>query len=132
MFADAEGNIAYFHANYVPIRDTRFDWTEPVDGNDPATAWQGLHAVDDSPLVVNPASGWTYCTNNWPYSAAGSDSPRQSDYPAYMDGGSENYRGIHAIMLLDAGDRIVIHPGRVLEVADDLSARVQCQYESVA
>ena len=44
--------------------------------------------------------GWTYCTNNWPYSAAGVNSPRQSDYPEYMDTGSENFRGDHAIMVL--------------------------------
>ncbi|NNK62436.1 MAG: acylase [Gemmatimonadetes bacterium] len=104
IFADAEGNIAYFHANYVPIRDTGYDWTAPVDGNEPATAWQGLHSVDDSPLVVNPASGWVMCTNNWPYSAAGVDdpaTPRAADFPAYMDRYGENARGIHAIEVLD-------------------------------
>jgi acyl-homoserine-lactone acylase len=51
--------------------------------------------------VVNPASGWTYNTNNWPYTAAGPDSPRREDYPPYMDAGSENFRGVHAIMLLE-------------------------------
>lgn len=103
LFADAEGTIAYFHANHVPIRDTAFDWTAPVDGNDPATAYQGLHSIDDSPLVVNPASGWVMCTNNWPYSAAGPDdpsTPRAEDYPAYMDRYGENARGIHAIEVL--------------------------------
>ena len=104
LFADAEGNVAYFHANFVPIRDTRFDWSQPVDGNDPATAWQGLHSVDDSPLVVNPSNGWIQNTNNWPYTAAGvdaPDSPRQSDFPAYMDRYSENARGVHAIRVLE-------------------------------
>ena len=32
VFADSEGNIAYFHANFIPKRDTRFDFTKPVDG----------------------------------------------------------------------------------------------------
>ena len=41
IFADADGNIAYFHGNFIPRRDTRFDWTKPVDGSDPATEWQG-------------------------------------------------------------------------------------------
>ena len=31
------GNIAYFHSNYIPRRDTSFDWTKPVDGSNPAT-----------------------------------------------------------------------------------------------
>jgi len=100
IFADAKGNIAYFHANFVPKRDTRFDWRRPVDGSNPATEWRGLHSIDDSPLVVNPASGWLYNTNNWPYSAAGANSPKKADYPDYMESGGENARGVHAIRVL--------------------------------
>src|SRR2546429_3279355 len=29
IFADADGNIAYLHANFIPRRDPRFDWTKP-------------------------------------------------------------------------------------------------------
>jgi len=101
LFADAEGNIAYFHSNFVPVREIRFDYGRPVDGSDPATDWKGVHSFEESPNVINPQSGWAYCTNNWPYSAAGPDSPRQADYPPYMDAGSENFRGVHAIMLLE-------------------------------
>ncbi len=100
LFADAEGNFAYLHSNFVPRRDTTFNWTRPVDGSNPATDWKGVHAVSESPNVINPKSGWAYNTNNFPYSAAGPDSPKQSDYPKYMDAGSENPRGIHAIRLL--------------------------------
>jgi len=102
IFADAEGNIAYFHANFVPRRDPKLDWSRPVEGSDPATEWQGLHTIDESPLVVNPPGGWLYNTNNWPYSAAGASSPRQSDFPKYMDENSENARGLHAIRVLTA------------------------------
>jgi len=100
LFADAEGNVAYLHSNFVPRRDTSFNWSRPVDGSNPATDWKGVHAVNESPNVINPKSGWAYNTNNFPYSAAGPDSPKQSDYPRYMDAGSENARGIHAIRLL--------------------------------
>jgi len=102
IFADADGNIAYFHANFVPRRDPRFDWRKPVDGSDPATEWRGIHSVDESPLVVNPPNGWLYNTNNWPYSAAGPDSPKRDRFPAYMDSYEENPRGIHAIRVLQA------------------------------
>ncbi|MBI2536937.1 MAG: acylase [Gemmatimonadetes bacterium] len=101
VFADAEGNIAYFHANFVPKRDPRFDWTRPVDGSNPATEWRGLHSIDESPNVLNPANGWIQNTNNWPYSAAGANSPKRADYPAYMERGGENARGIHAIRVLE-------------------------------
>ncbi len=101
IFADAEGNIAYFHANFVPKRDPKFDWSRPVDGSNPATEWGGVHTIDESPLVHNPASGWLYNTNNWPYSASGAGSPKKSDYPTYMERGGENPRGIHAIRVLE-------------------------------
>ncbi len=101
LYADADGNIAYFHSNFIPRRDPKFDWTKPVDGANPATEWNGLHSFEESPNAVNPPNGWVYNTNNYPFSAAGANSPRQKDYPAYVDSGSENPRGVHAIRVLD-------------------------------
>ena len=100
LYADASGNFAYFHSNFVPRRDTSFDWRRPVDGSNPATEWKGLHSFDESPNVVNPPNGWVYNTNNYPYSAADQFSPKKESFPAYMDAGSENPRGVHAIMVL--------------------------------
>ncbi|MEO8619691.1 MAG: acylase [bacterium] len=100
IFADADGDIAYFHANFIPKRDTKFDWTRPVDGSNPATEWKGVHSVEEGPLLKNPASGWLYNTNNWPFSAAGASSPKKENYPSYMETGSENARGVHAIRVL--------------------------------
>jgi acyl-homoserine-lactone acylase len=100
LFADAKGNVAYLHSNFVPVRDTRFDYDQPVDGSDPATDWRGTHSLEESPNVINPSSGWVYCTNNWPWSAAGPSSPRAADFPRYMDRNTENPRGIHALRLL--------------------------------
>jgi acyl-homoserine-lactone acylase len=102
LYADADGNIAYLHSNFIPRRDPKFDWTKPVDGSNPATEWNGVLSFDESPNVVNPPNGWVYNTNNYPFSAAGAQhSPKQSAYPAYVDSGSENPRGIHAIRVLD-------------------------------
>ncbi|MGI9245719.1 MAG: penicillin acylase family protein, partial [Steroidobacteraceae bacterium] len=100
VYADADGNVAYFHANFVPRRDPRFDWSRPVDGSDPATEWNGLHSLEESPNAVNPASGWVQNTNNWPYSVAGAHSPQAARYPAYMDEAGENARGVHAVRVL--------------------------------
>jgi len=100
VFADAKGNIAYLHSNFIPVRDTRFDYTQPVDGSDPATDWRGVHSFEESPNAVNPKVGWVQNTNNHPFSAAGPDSPRREDYPAYMQQGGENARGLHALRVL--------------------------------
>ena len=101
LFADSKGAIAYLHPQFIPRRDDRFDYTKPVDGADPATDWKGLHGLDEAPRVVNPANGWAMNTNNWPYSAAGPDSPRQADFPKYMDTFGENPRGLQAIRVLE-------------------------------
>jgi acyl-homoserine lactone acylase PvdQ len=101
IYADADGNVAYFHANWIPRRDPRFNWTRPVDGSDPATDWKELLSVDESPNLLNPATGWLYNSNNWPWSAAGSSSLKQADYPKYVDNGTETARGLHAIRVLE-------------------------------
>jgi acyl-homoserine-lactone acylase len=103
VFASADGDIAYFHGNFVPRRDRRFDWKKPVDGANPRTDWQGLHEVGDMPNLLNPKSGWLYNSNNWPYSAAGRYSPKRSRYPAYMEKGGESPRGVHALRVLEGG-----------------------------
>ena len=100
IFADSGGNIAYFHANFIPKRDGRFDWTKPVDGSNTATEWNGLLSMDETPGLLNPANGWLYNTNNSPWSAAGPNSPKKNVYPAYVESGVENPRGVHAIRVL--------------------------------
>jgi acyl-homoserine lactone acylase PvdQ len=100
VFADADGDIAYFHGNFIPRRDTSFDWTKPVDGSSPATEWGELLSVDGTPHVLNPKSGWLYNSNNWPWSAAGPSSPKKEDFPPYVETGGETARGLHAIRVL--------------------------------
>ena len=108
VFADAEGNIAYLHSNFIPRRDTRFDWTAPVEGTDPDTDWGAPLPLEESPNVVNPPNGWVQNTNNWPYTAAGPNSPRRSDYPSYVDRYGENARGINALRLLTGATDVTL------------------------
>ncbi|MBI3491324.1 MAG: acylase [Acidobacteria bacterium] len=101
IYADADGTIAYFHSNFIPKRDNRFDWTKPVDGSDPTTEWSGVLSIDETPGLRNPPNGWLYNTNNWPWTAAGPNSPKKADFPKYVERNGENPRGIHAIKVLD-------------------------------
>jgi acyl-homoserine-lactone acylase len=100
IFADADGDIAYFHGNFIPRRDASFDWTKPVDGSNPATEWHDLLSIDETPHLLNPKSGWLYNSNNWPWSAAGPSSPKKEDFPVYVETGGESARGLHAIRVL--------------------------------
>ncbi len=100
VYADAEGNIAYFHGNFVPKRDEHFDYSKPVDGSNPKTDWQGLHTVDENILLLNPKNGWLQNCNSTPYTAALEFSPKKENYPNYMSLDRENFRGVHAIELL--------------------------------
>ncbi len=104
VFADAEGHIAYFHSNYIPRRNNTLDWTKPVNGSDSTTDYDGVLSLDESPNAIDPGVGWVYNSNNWPWSAAGPDSPRRSDFPAYVERGRhETPRGLHALKLLESG-----------------------------
>ncbi|PCJ47039.1 MAG: acylase [Gammaproteobacteria bacterium] len=100
VYADVDGNIGFFHGNFIPKRDPKFDWSKPVDGSDVATEWQGIHTLEESINLFNPSVGWIQNTNNWPFSMSGIDSPKKSDYPQYMSTFGENPRGIHAIRVL--------------------------------
>jgi acyl-homoserine-lactone acylase len=100
VYADADGHIAYFHGNFIPRRDTRFDFTKPVDGSDPATDWQGLLTVEETPHLLDPKSGYLFNSNDPPWNAAGLRSLRRQDYPAYVEIGKEQPRGMHAMLLL--------------------------------
>jgi acyl-homoserine lactone acylase PvdQ len=101
IYADADGTIAYFHGNFIPRRDTKYDWTRPVDGSTPATEWNGLLALDEIPQLRNPNSGWIYNSNDWPWAAAGPDSPKREAFPAYVEKGGQTARGRHAVRVLD-------------------------------
>ncbi|TDQ18578.1 acyl-homoserine lactone acylase PvdQ [Algoriphagus boseongensis] len=100
VFADAEGNIAYFHGNFIPKRNPEFDFSRPVDGSNPATDWKGLHTVDESILILNPQNGWIQNCNSTPFTAAAEFSPKAENYPNYMAPDQENFRGIHAVKVL--------------------------------
>ena len=100
IFADADGDIAYFQGNFIPKRDDHFDFTKRVDGSNPATDWHGLLSVDETPHLLNPKSGWIYNSNDAPWSAGGPGSLRKEDYPAYVEQGGESARGRHAVRVL--------------------------------
>ncbi len=108
VFADKNGNIAYWHGNYVPKRDTKFNWSKVVDGTTPATEWQGLHDATETVQMINPSTGWIQNCNSTPYTVSGDASPKKKDYPAYMAPDGENFRGINAARVLSRENKFTI------------------------
>ena len=100
VYADARGNIAYYHGNFIPKRDIKFDYSKPVDGSNPSTDWKGLHSLAESIRVINPPNGWIQNCNSTPFTSAGEFSPKKENYPSYMSRDEENFRSLHAIRLL--------------------------------
>jgi acyl-homoserine-lactone acylase len=114
IFADDKGEIAYMHPQFMPRRDDRFDYTQPVDGSNPATDWNGVLPLDALPQILNPAVGWIFNTNDSPWTAAGPDSPKAANFPHYMDTAGENARGVHATLLLERSHDLTIDRLRAL------------------
>jgi acyl-homoserine-lactone acylase len=101
VYADAEGNIAYWHGNRIPKKDTQYDWSYPVDGSTSATEWKGYHDIGETILSINPPNGWLQNCNSTPFTAAGDNSPKKENFPVYMAPDGENFRGINAVRVLN-------------------------------
>ena len=108
VYADRGGNIAYWHGNFIPVRDTKFNWAKAVDGTTSATEWKGLHSVSESVHLYNPKNGWLQNCNSTPYTVSGTDSPKKENYPKYMAPDGENFRGINAVRLLSKGEKYTL------------------------
>lgn len=101
VYADKDGNIAYFHGNFMPVRNENFNWDGLVDGSDPETDWKGLHDLEDMLIVKNPENGWIQNCNGTPFTVAGDFSPKPEDFPSYMAPDLQNFRQVHAVMVLE-------------------------------
>ena len=105
-YADADGNIAYWHGNFIPKRDSSYNWSEPVDGSTSKTEWKGLHKLDEIIHVYNPSSGWTQNCNSTPFTVSGSSRQKKKNYPFYMSTEGENFRGINAARLMTKSGKL--------------------------
>lgn len=114
VFADYKGNIAYWHGNFLPKRNPKYDYNLPVDGSTIETDWNGLHKVEETVHLYNPKSGWIQNCNSTPFTAAGESSPLKKNYPAYMAPDGQNFRALNAMRLLSKATNITID--KIIEI----------------
>ena len=108
VFADNKGNIAYWHGDYIPVRNTKYNWSKPVDGSIAATEWKGTHALKDIVQMINPSTGFIQNCNSTPYTVSGASSPLKMNFPKYMAPDGENFRGINAVKVLQKENTFTI------------------------
>jgi penicillin amidase len=63
VYADDKGNIGYWAAVAIPIRDG-FSGALPVPGWDGKHEWKGYVPTEQQPHLRNPARGWIATANN--------------------------------------------------------------------
>lgn len=126
MFADVNGTIAYLRSGATPIRPDGYNWDAPVPGDTSATAWKGIHPVDDLVHIFNPPAGYMQNCNISPANMM-VDSPLTPDkYPDYIYNVSwdqNNPRGKRSTQLLHDDDSVTPEEAEafVTDVYDILS-----------
>src|SRR5580704_14820645 len=105
MFADDSGSIAYVRNGATPIRPAGYDWSAPVPGTSSATAWKGIHPIDDLVHIFNPAAGYMQNCNISPQNMMVGSPLTPDKYPRYIYNVSwddNNPRGKRITHLLNA------------------------------
>lgn len=108
IYADREGNIAYYYNAAIPKRQVGPDWRGVLPGNDSALITDGYYDFAELPQYENPGAGWLYNANNNPFDAAGpADNLSPEDFSAEMgiETKSTN-RARRAAKLMEAANRI--------------------------
>ena len=100
-YADREGHILYVYNAAVPRRDPSFDWSQPVDGSDPRTEWQGYHPMAEIPQLLDPSSGYLQNCNSTPFLSSSTDNPSRDAFPSYMANEPDTARARNARRILE-------------------------------
>ena len=108
VYADNQGNIAYWHGNFIPIRDKNLNWSKVIDGSISSTQWKGLHNVNETVHLYNPTNEWLQNCNSTPYTVAGENSPKRENYLPYMAPDGENFRGVNAVRIFSKGNQYTL------------------------
>jgi penicillin amidase/acyl-homoserine-lactone acylase len=85
IYADAAGNVGYVHNGRYPVRKDGVDWSGVVPGDRGDLIWTQQRPFAGVPQIWNPRGGWTYNSNNTPFSATDpADDLKPADFPKWM------------------------------------------------
>lgn len=109
LYADRSGHILQVFNGQVPVRagGDFADWSKSQPGNTSTKLWQKLHAYEELPRVLDPASGWLQNANDPPWTMTFPSPIKASDYPAYMaPPGPMYFRAQRSMQLLTESGRL--------------------------
>lgn len=124
VYADREGNIAYFYNAAIPIRAETYDASKILPGDTSETLWRGRRPFSAVPKAVDPASGYVVNANNTPFKATGEgDNPDPAAFPPHygIDQRTTN-RGLR-LQALYGGDTSITGEEFVAYKMDDMYAK---------
>jgi penicillin amidase/acyl-homoserine-lactone acylase len=108
VYADREGNIAYFYNGQLPVRAEGYDWQGTLPGDRAETIWTDFLPFSRVPQVVNPLSGFVANSNHTPFRATvGPDNPDPADFSPTLGIETDmTNRGLRALELFGADSSI--------------------------
>lgn len=108
LVGDRQGGALYVRMGRTPIRPEGLDLRRPLDGNTSATAWRGIHPIEDLVQIRDPECGYLQNNNISPDRMTADTQGttlEASRYPEYIFGdkpGRTNDRGRRAVSLLSS------------------------------
>jgi acyl-homoserine lactone acylase PvdQ len=119
VVGDSLGSIAYLRAGRTPRRNPSIDWSVPVAGDDPRTAWQGDHPYTDLLLIRDPPEGILQ-NANYPPGLMPGMADHKSVYPAYILNDVPSLqmraRGERILQVLRSSDRLTLDQAKALAI----------------
>ena len=108
VYADREGNIAYFYNATLPLRAEGYDWQAVLPGDTSETLWSEFLPFAELPQVVNPVSGFVANSNHTPFRATtGPGNPDPADFSPTLGIETDmTNRGLRALELFGADSAI--------------------------
>ena len=120
VYADKEGNVAFYHNAQYPDRKPGWDWMKDLPGDRADLIWKNYLPFDDVPALINPESGFVFNANNTPYDATdGSDDLRAEDFAASMGLQTNQTNRALRINELVGNDQQPIDRGSLLRIKFD-------------
>jgi acyl-homoserine lactone acylase PvdQ len=121
MAGSADGHTFYVRGGYVPRRPAGVDPSLPLDGNTSATAWQGMHPLEEHVTLEDPDVGYMSNNNIAPDRMLDRGSPDLSRYRAYLyddKPGRTTSRGVRAIEVLSRAYQVTAEDALELTLDD--------------